>query len=62
MELIDNYLKKEKLIDSKDAASHDEKLECFYSLFTDLERKYNCSIDDMHQLEIEHKEELNQVS
>lgn len=64
MDLIENYLKEENIFDSGDIenAPQDEKLECFFSLFTGLERKYNCCIDDMHQLELEHKEELNQVN
>ena len=61
MDSIDDFLIKERLIESADSASQDEKLECFYSRFCDLERKYCCTMDDMHQLELEHKEELSQL-
>ena len=61
MDSINDYLIKERLIESADSAAQDEKLECFYSRFCDLERKYCCVIDDMHQLELEHKEELSQL-
>lgn len=63
MDLIDGYLKKEKFLDASDidATSQEEKLDVFYSMFVDLDRKYSCAIDDMHQLELEHKEELTQV-
>ena len=63
MNLIESYLKREKILDLNDHETpQEEQLECFYSLFVDLEKKHNCNIDDMKQLELEHKEELSQVN
>ena len=39
----------------------DAKLDYFYRLFVDLEKKYACNLDDMKRLEFEHKSELNEV-
>jgi hypothetical protein len=63
MNLIDNFLKQERLLDLDDNSEtpDEEKLECFYTLFVNLQKKYNCNIDDMKQLELEHKDELSQV-
>ncbi len=63
MDLINSFLRRENILDENDvdATSQEEKLEVFHSMFSDLERKYMCTVDDMQQLELEHKEELNQV-
>jgi hypothetical protein len=64
MNLIDNYLKREHhlhdLIDEDD--TQDIKLEFFYNLFVELEKKYLHKIEDMKRLENEHKTEINNVN
>ena len=67
MNFIEKYLEKEHLFDlnslmSTDKASlQDAKLEFFYKLFVDLEKKYVTKLDDMKRIESEHKNELNEV-
>ncbi len=64
MNLIDNYLKREHhlhdLIDEDD--TQDIKLEFFYNLFVELEKKYVHKIEDMKRLDNEHKTEINNVN
>ena len=66
MNFIENYLQKEHFLDlnlngNDRVAQQDAKLEYFYRLFVELEKKYASKIDDMKRLELEHKSELNEV-
>jgi hypothetical protein len=66
MNFIENYLQKEHFLDlnlngTDRVAQQDAKLEYFYRLFVELEKKYASKIDDMKRLEREHKAELNEV-
>lgn len=64
MNLIDNYLKNEHFLDlndKHDKASQEAKLEYFFKLFIELEKKYASKIEDMKRLDAEHKQELSQV-
>lgn len=65
MDLIDSYLKREHsldLNDKNDSASQEAKLEYFFKLFIELEKRYNCKLEDMKRLDIEHKEEISEVN
>lgn len=63
MNLIEDYLRREHhlndLIDEND--SPEIKLEYFFNLFVELEKKYLIKIEDMKRLELEHKAEINNV-
>lgn len=64
MNQIENYLQKEHFADltnTDTTSQQDAKLDYFYRLFVDLEKKYACNLDDMKRLEFEHKSELNEV-
>ncbi len=62
MNLIENYLLKQEYFGKDyDKKSQEDKLQFFYGLFTSLQDKYNCNVDSIKQLELEHKEELSQV-
>jgi hypothetical protein len=64
MNFIDDYLKREHhlhdLLEEND--SQEIKLEFFFNLFIELEKKYVHKIDDMKRLEVEHKTEINNVN
>ena len=65
MNLIENYLKAHYFLDlneKNDSTSREAKLEYFFHLFNDLEKKYTVKVEDMKRIEIEHKSELNKVS
>ncbi len=63
MNLIEDYLRREHhlndLIDENDSA--EIKLEYFFNLFVELEKKYLTKIEDMKRLDLEHKAEINNV-
>ena len=72
MNLIDNYLKKEHQLDvlfdddeTEDVNNRENqneiKLQYFYNLFVELEKKYTYKIEDMKRLEVEHKAEISNV-
>ena len=66
MNFIESYLQKEHLFDlnslsAENASLQDAKLELFFKLYVDLEKKYATKLDDMKRIEIEHKNELNEV-
>ena len=67
MNLIDDYLKREHHLGDliiegeEDDDTRHIKLEYFFNLFVELEKKYLHKIEDMKRLEIEHKTEINDV-
>lgn len=65
MNLIEEHLKKVHfldLADKKDKAAQEAKLEYFYQLFVDLEKKYEDKLEDVRKLEATHKAELANVT
>ena len=59
MNLIENYLK--ETADYDQNRSLEEKLEKFFGLFIQLEKKYATTIEDLKRLETEHKADLTEV-
>jgi hypothetical protein len=62
MDLIDNYLKRDHSLDLNDNVSQEAKLEYFFKLYIELEKRYNSKLEDMKRLDIEHKEEISEVA
>jgi hypothetical protein len=62
MNLIDTYLRKEHSAQYNTKRNDQEaKLTFFFELFTDLERKYLSKLEDIKRLDLERKNELNNV-
>lgn len=67
MNLIEDYLKNSVItpelvaVNQQQQRSQEEKLEYFFKLFIELEKKYALKIEDVKRLELEHKAELGEV-
>jgi hypothetical protein len=62
MNLIDTYLRKEHSAQYNTKKNDQEaKLAYFFELYADLERKYQLKLDDIKRLDLERKNELNNV-
>ena len=62
MNLIDTYLRKEHSVQYNTKKNDQEaKLAFFFELFTELDRKYLSKLEDIKRLDLERKNELNNV-
>lgn len=66
MDLIDNFLLQEQVrlnLDTEFLSETDDvKLNFFFNLFVDVERKYFAKIEDIKRFDQEHKDEISQVN